>query len=143
MKTLNELHQWMEDNEYFELANELAITRYKARMWDKYNREARIHKDLVQALEITETVHDARRIFEENRDELTDLIDPETAIRDAAASELAKQTDALLNPHAGDRAFHDFKPAVKEFEEHKDETGHTYTGHDEEDVPGTARKGEN
>ena len=33
--------------------------------------------------------------------------------------------------------------AAKEFEPHKDVSGATYTGHDEEDVPGTARKGEN
>ena len=143
MKTLDDLHDYLIELELGDLSNKLALVRYKASMWDKYNREARIHKDLVQALEITETVHDVRRIFDENREELTDLIDPETAIRDAAASELAKQTDAILNPHAGDRAFYDFPSQAKEFDAQKDETGHTYTGHSEEDVPGTARKGEN
>ena len=48
MKTLNELHQWMEDNEYFELANQLALIRYKASMWDKYNNESRIPPDVYE-----------------------------------------------------------------------------------------------
>lgn len=122
MKTLNELHQWMEDNEYFELANELAITRYKANMWDKYNREARIHKDLLQALEITEEVHGVRKIFDENREELTEL-------QKQAAQGVDRYPNA--NPHAHDNFAS------------KDASGATYTGHDEEDIPGTARKGEN
>ena len=114
MKNLDELIQNLREQGLLTLANDLAITKYKAHMWDKYQREARISKDLQQALEVTQ-----------------EALDLEDALRDAAASELAKQTDAMLNPHAHD----DFMT--------KDASGAVYTGHDEEDIPGTARKGEN
>ena len=138
MKTLNELHQWMEDNEYFDLANVLAVTRYKAMMWDKYQKEARIHKDLVQALEITEIVDDVREIFEENRSELTEL-------QEQAAQGAERYPNA--EPHAHDNfgkmGFYDPESQAIEFEPTKDASGQIYTGYDDEDLPGEARKGEN
>lgn len=70
MKTLEDLHNYLVELELEALAQELAIVRYKAHMWDKYNREARIHKDLIRALEVTEDTQEVRRIFEENREEL-------------------------------------------------------------------------
>ena len=115
MKDINELHQWMEDNEYFELANELAIIRYKAMMWDKYQKEARIHKDLMRAIDVTHDAHEFREILEENKRELQEFGGGE-AQHDPFAAEgggLVKGTlqdrydwvddaDPILNPHAHD-----------------------------------------
>jgi hypothetical protein len=95
--TLDELIEQLRDDGKRELANEVAIIKYKARMWDKYNRENRIEKDVIEQI-VTST---------------------------------ASEFDALLNPHAHDNFIT------------KDASGATYTGHDEEDIPGTARKGEN
>lgn len=108
MKTLDDLRAFLEDNEYTELAQLLSLVRYKATMWDKYNRENRITMD--------------------------------QAARIARATPL---DDSLLNPHLHDRAFHDFPSQAHDVPQPKDASGATYTGHDEEDIPGEARKGEN
>lgn len=94
MKTLEELHNYLVEVELAELAQELAIVRYKATMWDKYQSENRISYDF---------------------------------------------TDSIRNPHA----HADFFNEAVVPDQHKDAKGATYTGHDKEDIPGTARKGEN
>lgn len=114
MNALDELLQILKSEGRSELANHIAILRYKASMWDKYQEEGRIDSAIAQ-------------------------LAAESGGGVKTTDEIMADLDPLLNPHAGD----DFPNLATEFEPTKDASGHTYTGHDTEDVPGTARKGEN
>lgn len=112
MKDIADLHIYLEESEQFELANELAIIRYKASMWDKYNREARIHKDLMRAIDVTHDAHEFRSLLEENKRELQEFAGGETQhdpfAKDAMTGTLKDRydwvddADPILNPHAHD-----------------------------------------
>ena len=119
MNTIDDLLRLLRLDGREELANDIAILRYKATMWDKYQDEGRIEQSRLNTLEI-----------------MADL-DPENLAQ--LAAEGGDGADSILNPHAHD----DFPNLATEFEPTKDASGHIYSGHSEEDVPGTARKGEN
>ena len=55
----------LRDNYEEDFANDLAITLYKANMWDKYQSENRLDESRLQALEAT---HDFKEVLAKHKD---------------------------------------------------------------------------